>query len=878
MIAEMLSRLRFLLAPKGDAEVDEELQFHFEQQIEANIASGMSREEARRQAVIAFGGLQRTREECWEQRPSHLFETIVQDARYAIRGLRRNLIFTIAIVMTLMLGIGMTAAVFSVVDRILFRSLPYSEADRLVSVGLVAPIIQQEFMLGGSYYVWRDHQTPFQAFTSETGVNPCDLNEENPARLSCASVESTFLPTLGIAPIIGRNFTALEDRPKAPKVALISYRLWQDHFGGEASILDKTIVLDGQRSRIIGVLPKQFEMPTLEPTDVVVPQALDEAEQRKADPGRVMYAFARLRPGVTIQQAKEALRPTFDYSLRLAPPQFRKEIHLQVRSLRDRQVHDLRTTAWILLGVVAAVLLIACGNVMGLLLARGATRERELAIRSALGAGRIRLVRQTLTESLLLSLMAGLMGWVFAQSLLHLFISLSPEGMPFLKSSHIDLRIIVFTFLLCLACSALFGLAPALIKPRLQALTSRTGATSSRALLRQLLVIAQIAASMVLVIGGALLFRSFSNLQSQNLGFTGVSTVVAHISLGISRYATQQQQMAFFKELETRLLYGPGITGVALSDSLPPGGYHHEEIYASMTVEGKPKPTGGTGGLVAWRWVTPDYFHILGIPLVEGQGFHREQLTSSQHFVILSSRLANRMFPGQDPISQHLRLAAGDPDDPSYTVVGVAADVKNNGLSVADEPEYYRLRRDNPSDWGRYSHVIVKGSLPAVDTVNWIRSQVAAQDPTIPVSIETFSERVTQMADQPRFETFLVASFAFTGLLLSLIGLYGVISFLVAQRSQEIGLRMAVGATRNDILRLVLASGLKLIIPGALVGVLLTLGLSRILASLLFNISPYDPVTITSVVLLLVIVAVAATLIPARVAASIDPTAALRLE
>jgi hypothetical protein len=350
MIAEMLSRLRFLLAPKSDSEVDEELQFHFEQQIEANIASGMSRDEARRQAVIAFGGLQRTREECWEQRPSYLFETLIQDARYAVRGLRRNVIFTITIVVTLMLGIGTTAAVFSVVDRILFRNLPYPEADRLVSVGLVAPIIQQEFMLGGSYYDWRDHQTPFQALTSETGVNPCDLNEERPARLSCASVESTFLPTLGLAPILGRNFTALDDRPKAPKVALISYRLWQDRFGGESSILDKTIVLDGQHSRIIGVLPKQFEMPTLESVDVVVPQALDEAEQRKADPGRVMYAFARLKPGVTIQQAKEALRPTFDYSLRLAPQQFRNEIHLQVRSLRDRQVYELRTTAWVLLG------------------------------------------------------------------------------------------------------------------------------------------------------------------------------------------------------------------------------------------------------------------------------------------------------------------------------------------------------------------------------------------------------------------------------------------------------------------------------------------------------------------------------------------------
>ncbi len=280
MLREFLTRLRFLINRKTHVEVDEELQFHLEQQVAANIAAGMSPQEARRQAAIAFGGVERAREECREQQPGWWIDTAKQDVRYALRGFRRNRVFAVTVIATLALGIGATTAVFSVVDRILFRSLPYAHADRLVSVGLIAPIMQQEFMLGGSYYDWRDNQTPFEAFTSDTGVNQCDLTEEKPARLSCASVEATFLPTLGVSPVLGRNFTAEEDRPNAPKVALISYQLWQKRFGRDPGVLNRLLSLDGQPARIIGVLPKEFEMPALEAADVVTPQALDDPPPR----------------------------------------------------------------------------------------------------------------------------------------------------------------------------------------------------------------------------------------------------------------------------------------------------------------------------------------------------------------------------------------------------------------------------------------------------------------------------------------------------------------------------------------------------------------------------------------------------------------------
>ena len=372
---------------------------------------------------------------------------------------RRNPIFAITAIATLALGIGATAAVFSAVDRILFRSLPYAHDERLVSVGLAAPIIPEEFMLGGSYFVWRDNQKPFEAFTSETGVDECDLTEHNPARLRCASVEANFLSTLGVSPIVGRNFLPEEDRPKGPKVALISYGLWLSHYALDPGIVNKLVDIDGNQVRVIGVLPKDFEMPTLQGADVLVPQALDEAAQRKADPGRVMYAFARLKPGVSIEQAEAQLQSVFNYSLNLAPVQFRKEVHLQVRSIRDRQIHDVRLVAWLLLGAVIAVLLIACANVASLLTARAAVREREVAVRSVLGASRGRLIGQALTETLLLALFGAAAGCVLAELLLRVFIAIAPAGIPFLAKAHLDLRIVLFTCSLCLLWGSLRRIA-----------------------------------------------------------------------------------------------------------------------------------------------------------------------------------------------------------------------------------------------------------------------------------------------------------------------------------------------------------------------------------------------------------------------------------
>jgi predicted permease len=874
------------MVSKPHREIDEELEFHIEQQTQANIAAGMTPQESHRQAVIAFGGVERAREQTHEQRPGYLMETILQDVRYSLRSFHRNPVFTITIVATLMLGIGATTAVFSVVDRILFRPLPYANADRLVSVGLVHSL-ETEFMLGYFYYDWQRNQKPFEALTSEDATTgECDLTERNPAQLSCESVEGDFLPTLGISPILGRNFLPEEDLPNGPRVALISYGLWLNHYNLDRDILNKTIDIDGNPVRVVGVLPKDFEMPRLQAADVLFPKTTVEAVDRKSNGGLggPRRAFARLKPGVSIQQAEAELQPLFQQALKRVPSDIRYDFHLKVRSLRDRQMQQVRMTAWVLLGAVLAVLLIACANVASLLMARAAMRQRELAVRSALGASRARLARQAFTESLLLSLAGAITGCALAEGLLRLFISIAPANIPYLNEIQLDLRIVCVTVLLSILCGALFGLAPALQKPRGGMLSGRSLTSISHATVRQWLVITQIAASMVLLAGAMLLLRSFSNLEDQNLGMRTDNTLTASITLGEHAYPTPASRLNFFQQLTTRLRFGPGITLVSVSDSLPPGAGHFGGRLDEIVVAGRPPSTPRVTGVVASRLVSPEYFRALDIPMLQGEGFREEDMTGSQHSIVLSKRLADLFFPNENPIGQQMRFEKDTASEPWSAVVGVAADVKNSGLTREEAPEFYRLRRNLSGDWdwggtwGKTSVIVVRSSLPPDQTSRWIRSQVAALDPTLPIDVASLHQRVSKLADQPRFQTLLVGFFAATGLVLALIGLYGVISFLVTQRTQEIGVRLALGANQSDILRLVMGQSLRLIMAGTVLGLIAALAATRVLSSQLFGIGARDPGTFVIVTLLLVAIALMATLLPARSASRVNPIVALRCD
>jgi len=789
----------------------------------------------------------------------------------------RSRTFTLVAIMALALGIGAGTAVFSVVDRILFRSLPYPRADRLVSLGMVAPIVPQEFMLGYDYLDWRDGQTAFESLGSwVAGVRDCDLNDTKPLRLRCARVDSTLLRTLGTEPVVGRNFTRQEETPNAPKTAIISDGLWRSRFAGNPGAVGKTMRLDGQPVTIAGVLPRQFELPTLEAVDILVPQVLDEPEQRSRRLAILLVAVGRLKPGVSAAQAEAELHPLFEKSLEAVTMSFRKDVKLRVRPLRDRQIQDSRLASWVLLGSVLAVLLIACANVANLLLARAATHEREFAVRAALGADRGRLVRQALTESTLLALMGGGAGCALAFALLRFFVEIAPEGIPRLHQAGLDARVLLFALLLSLACGVLFGLAIAFQTPRMETLGAGRSLPGGHHRFRQSLVAVQICVSLVLLAGAGLLLRSLWNLENQPLGIRAENVVTATVTLGRTAYPEPAQRLAIFEEMERRLRGIPGAADVALAESLPPAGNSMGSmLYAAIDVRGRPRFTNGTGGPVEWRWVTPRYFSVLGIPILQGRTFQEEDRDPSRNVVILSDTLARRMFPGENPLGQQIRPGR---QGEWLTVVGVAANVKNNGLIERDHPEYYVPRKHSPVNVTAGATAIIRAATTPQAMARSVRAEIATLDATLPVTIETMEQRVGKFAERPRFNALLLAIFASLGVLLAAIGLYGVISFLVEQRTPEIGVRMALGATPGAIARMVLQQAAVWTTAGAALGVIGSLVAVRLLEHLLFQVSAKDPWTFAAAVAVLLGVAFAAAWIPSRRAAHMDPMRVLRRE
>ena len=857
----------------------EEIEFHVEMRAELNQEAGVPQDLARDSARRQFGNATLIQEEMRRMHVNTFFESFLQDLRYAARGFARQPLFTLTAVFAAALGIGSTTAVFSVVDRILFRSLPYAQDDRLVSLGMTAPLDTNEFLFADAYFDWRKHQTPFTSITSFTaGVADCDLTETNPMRLGCSMVEGNFLLTFGISPILGRNFTAEEDVPNGPRVALMTYGLWQSRFASDPNIPGKTVLIDGQPVTIVGVLPANFEMPTLVHPDLLFPEALDEARERA---GRVLRVFARLKPDVTLAQAQAAMQPLFESSLQYVPPQFRKEVHLRMRSLRDRQVQDARTASWVLLGAVGAVLLIACANIANLLLARATSRRKELAVRAALGAGRARLIRQTLTETLLLGVLGGLAGCALAWALLRMFVGLAPEGIPRLDQAALDPRVLLFTLAGSIASGLLFGIAPAIQNPQAESLTGSRTAGARRMLLREWLCAGQIAISLVLLASAGMLLRSLWKIQSVPMGLETEHVMTAEFVLSRLGYSEDARQHQFFNELETRLGRIPGVGSFAISDSLPPSGGTRGRLLASMQVEGQPPFDKGTGGLIMWRYVTPGYFASLGIPMVRGRAFTEEDRAPGASTMILSQTFAQRLFPNRNAVGQRIKT------NEWATVVGVAADVKNLGPMQPSEPEYYILRRhvpdensriqEPPTGW-RQAKVAIRTSVNPNVMAGWIKREFAALDAALPVTIGSMQRRVGRLVDRPRFNALLLTLFAGMGVLLAAIGLYGVMAFLVAQRTAEIGVRMALGATPGAITKLVLSRAAAWTLVGVLVGLAGSLFATRALGSMLFEVEARDPWTFLVVLPVLLLIALGAAWIPTLRASRVDPMTALRHE
>jgi len=800
-----------------------------------------------------------------------------RDVRYALRGFGRSPAFTVTVILAVALGIGATTAVFSVVDRILFRSLPYPHADQLVTFGYVAPIEPTEFLTGPDYAEWSKAQNAFASTASYDYVQDCDITQAPPARLACAHVSSTFLPTFGIQPLLGRDFTRNEDTANVPRVALLFYSLWKSRFAGDPRVVGKTISLDGQSTTILGVLPRDFELPTLAHADMLVPEALapEAFIYSNNRPMPILRVFARLNSGVTSAQAKAALQPAFQASLKWLPPAFRSEVSLSMRSLRDRQIENARLASWVLFGAVLAVLLIACANVANLLLARSTARQREFAIRAALGAGPARLLRQTLTESLMLAFAGGALGCGFAYALIKSFVAISPQGILHLNDATIDLRVLAFTLAISVISGLLFGFASAQWRASNDALYGRAGAGLPRAFFRRALVSAQIAISFTLLVGAGLLIRSLDNLERVPLGMDTSGVITASIALNPRLYSDPARRLNFFESIEQRLRQLPGVDAFALSDSLPPSGVMEASIYANIEVPGRPHMPQGTGGMVGYRTVTPGYFSALQTPILHGRAFAENDRAPEVNSVIVNHVLAQRLFANDDAVGKQIRFQS---NGAWLTIIGVAQDVKNDGVASPADPEYYIAQEHSAHYVDPKKSVILRTSLSPAAVASWMRTTVASLDPTVPVNVDSMSQRVSDLEARPRFNATLLGIFAAMGVLLAAIGTYGVLAFLVVQRTREIGIRMALGAHPRDVMKLILGQGAKLAFAGLLLGIGGAFFLTRSMESLLFGVKATDPAIFAGVAIFFLVVAFVACYIPARRAMRVDPLVALRYE
>jgi putative ABC transport system permease protein len=717
---------------RTESDMNEELHFHVEAYAQDLMRSGIPREEALRRAQAQFGGAERVKEECREARGVHFLETLAQDIRFALRMLRKSPGFTAVAVLTLALGIGVTTAILSIVDPILFRPLPYANPDRLVSVGIKHAVEPFEFMMGSFYYDWSDHQTAFTEMTAQSAVpRPCDLTDRDPMRLTCSYVHQNFLPTLRIRPVLGSNFSADDMLPNAPLTVMLSYQLWKTRYNEQASVINRLIEIDDAKAQVIAVLPRDFEMPSAQPTDLLLPKQVDTSAVRAGSAPETMRAFARLKPGITVAQARASLEPLFKESIKFAPPQLRSDMHLMVRSLRDRQMHDVIPVAWIMLGAVLIVLLVCCANAGSLFLARTAARKQEFTIRAALGASKGRVLRQTLTEGLLVSAASGAVGWILAEALLRTFVALAPEGMSFLRKATLDLRILLAMLVVSFGCGIVCGLLP-LLELRSVAIAARSQRSSIRPNVRRILIVTQIASSVLLLSGAVLLLRSLENIERQDMGIDSAHVLTLSASLPGYRYDTTEKSMDFFLRVVAALHGIPGVSSVAFADSLPPNG--SRRWYSSMAVAGKP-PFLSEDDIVSERAVTPDYFNALGVRIIRGRGFSNADATSTEHLMVINQQLASLMFPDEEPLGQHVQPGK---DESFYRVIGIAADTRNDGLAQRTLPEYDTLLAEMPDEWATSSRnihggmLVIRSALSIKSAAPWIRQRIKEIDPHIP--------------------------------------------------------------------------------------------------------------------------------------------------
>jgi putative ABC transport system permease protein len=806
-------------------------------------------------------------------------ETLLLDLRYAIRMLLKAPGVTAIAIMAIALGIGANTAIFSVLDAVLIRPLPYAEPERLVVAGIQQPGDNAEYHpLGDAdFLAWQDRQTSFEHVAAYDPYNSFSLTGRGlPERLRGARVTPDFFPTLRVTPFLGRTFRSDEGRPETALTVVVSENFWRSHLDSDPKAVGQSITLDGKPHTIVGVMPAGFHFPRRNRNDVWTVKTLATPSAR---PPYYLTAFGRLKPGVPASQAQAELATIASQVTRQFPGSPYQTA--SIVPLKDFIVQDVRTPLLVLSGAVCLVLLIALVNVANLLLARATARQREMAVRRALGAGRARLARQLLTESVLLATLGGAAGLLLAKWGVDALLAFAPGYLPRLSEVDVNVRILIFTATLSVLAGIMFGLVPALSgisSPLIETLKGGSRATSTRTgqRTRRSLVISEFALALILVVGAGLLLRSFARLQQVNPGFDPSHVLTMNLSLPESRYAKESQMEEFWQQFLERMQQLPGVKAAAITLSLPP---NRLLITNPFTVESQGFDPSRPLQLAEEISISQDYFKTLGVPLVKGRFFTAQDKRAAR-VIIINQEMAKQYFPAQDPIGR--RLQTGDPDQnsPWETIVGVVGDVKYSGLDSPPTPQIYvPFNSADWAGWARSMYVAIRTTGDPGGLAPAVRQAMGGLDRDIPLAdIAPMDQLLDESVAEQRFRTWLLGGFAGLALLLASVGIYAVMSYSVGQQIAEFGLRMALGARPQDVLRLVLKQTARLAAIGLLIGIAGALALARTMSSLLFSVSASDPLSFLMACLILVSVALLAGIIPARRASKVNPLVALRYE
>ncbi len=859
-----------------DRELTEEVSSYLEMLTEQKMRDGMSEQEARRAAMMEVGGVEQVKEEVRAGRTGVGLETFMMDVRYGLRSLLKKPGFVLTAVIALALGIGANTAIFSVINGVLLRSLSYADPDSIVMIWErnVTGTRMQNVVSPANFLDWQKQSTSFEhmAAVMDQRVNLTGGSGE-PEEIKTQLVSQPFFAALGVEPLLGRSFLPEEDREGNHLVIVLSNELWRTRFGADPAVVGKQAIINGRERTVIGVMPPGFHF-----LDHLVrawmPLALNPAQDYRETSGRFLRTVARLKPGVSVQHAQSELTG-IARQLEVAHVKFNTGWSTNVVPMHEQVVGEIRPILFVLLGAVAFVLLIACANVANLLLSRAASRQRELALRAALGASRGRLIRQMLTESVLLAVMGGIVGVVLAYWGIQLLVGLGPDNIPRLGEISLDRRVLAFTFGISLLTGLLFGLVPALqtSRPDLNdALKegSRGSAGGRSRTLRNVFVVAEVALALVLLIGAGLMIRSFMRLQSVETGFNPENVLTMRVQLPGRKYEQPHQITDFFKQAEAHIASIPGVQAVGSISYLPLTGLAARD---GFKIIGQPDPAPGQLPPCEVRVVTPNYFRAIGIPLLKGRLLD-ERDGKEPRVLMINDALAKKYFPNEDPIGK--RIATLWFDGEVDEIVGVVGDIREGALDKEPEPAIYWPHPREP--YGGMA-LVIRTSGDAMRLANAVQKEIRALDPQQPVAdLRTMEQVIAKSIARPRFNTLLLAIFAGVALVLASVGLYGVMNYSATQRTHEVGIRMALGATRADIMRLVVGNGMLLTFIGIGIGVLASMALARLMQSFLFGVGATDAVTFLSVSILLIIVAFVANYIPARKATRVNPVIALRHE